>query len=169
MDTTAYGAFIRSKSFLIIIGALLFLGLLLGSFSVGMAIGYHNARESYAWGESYNRVFAGPRGGFMGGVIRDFDGRDYIDAHGVFGEVVRVEGQSLVLSARDGLERVVVVLPTTEMRKFRDAATINDIRVGDSAVIVGTPDSEGRIQAQLIRIMPYTDGMMPSPKSLLPR
>ena len=156
MNLNSFTAFVRSKSFLAIIGVLLFFALMLGSFSAGMAVGYHKARASYAWGESYNRVFAGPRGGFIGGMMRDIDGRDYIDAHGVFGQVIKIDGQSLVISGRDSLERIVTVLPDTAIRKFRNPVPLSDVKVGDTIVVVGAPGQEGSIQAQLIRIMPPT-------------
>jgi hypothetical protein len=168
MDLNSTAVFIKSKAFLAIIGMLLVLGLMLGSFSVGMAVGYHKARNSFAWGENYNRVFAGPRGGFLGDMMRDIDGRDYIDAHGVFGQVVKTDTASLVISGRDGLERVVLLTPDTIVRKFRDDISAAEVKVGDTVVVVGAPDESGSIQAELIRIMPPMPPATAQP-TLLPR
>lgn len=168
MNPNSFAEFIRSKSFLAIIGVLVFFALMLGSFSAGMAVGYHKARASYAWGESYSRVFAGPRGGFMGDMMRDVDGRDYIEAHGVFGQIIKMEGQTLIIGGRDSLERIVTVLPDTAIRKFRDDVLLTDVKVGDTIVVVGSPSQNGGIQAQLIRIMPPVPLMTPQ-TNLFPR
>ncbi len=139
---------------MILIGALVFVGVIAGAFGAGVMVGYHKARFSYAWGENYNRMFAGPRDGFMQGMMRDIDGRDFIDAHGVFGQIIKVEEHSLVLSGRDGLERIVTITPDTAIRLFRDSVPLANIHVNDTVVVVGTPDIDGHIQAQLIRLMP---------------
>jgi hypothetical protein len=154
-------AFIRSRLFVVIILTVASIAALLGSFGIGVAVGYHKARASYAWGESYNRVFAGPRGGFMGGMMGDAAGRGYIDANGVYGQIVKIDVQSLVIGARDGLERVVTILPNTVIRRFQEQVNIADVHVGDAVVVVGTSDTDGRILAQLIRVMPPAGTALP--------
>ncbi len=166
MNTTSIGDFIKSKNFIVLIVAVAVSAVAAGSFSMGMAVGFHKARNSYAWGENYHRTFAGPRGGFVKGFVRDFDGREFIESNGVFGTVIKVDAQSLVISGRDGREQVVAVSPGTVIRKFKDEVPLSGVTLHDTVVVVGAPDQSGTLQAELIRIMPMSPtspgGPMPS-------
>lgn len=84
-----YNKIFQSKLFkLFLLGIGIFILLLLG-FKLGMVVGFGKARFSYRWGENYHQNFAGPRGGFF----EDFyDNKDFIEAHGVFGEIIKIDG-----------------------------------------------------------------------------
>ncbi|MEI6288394.1 MAG: hypothetical protein WCP18_02290 [bacterium] len=128
-------------------------------FAAGMFIGFRKADFSYQWGENYHRNFAGPRGGFM----QNFSGRDFIDAHGTFGQVIQNSSSTLTIKSNDGAEKNILINASTVIRKFRDEIKISDINIGDNLVIIGDPDQSGQIQANLIRLMPPppTDNLPP--------
>jgi len=140
----------ESKNFkgaLIGVGA--FIAVLL-IFGAGMAIGFKKADFSFRWGDNYHKNFGGPRGGFF----KDFTGRDFIEAHGVFGQIIKIDGQMIIIKGQGNVERLVVVKDTTIINRGRETIKISDLKVDDSVVIVGQPNASGQIEAKLIRIMP---------------
>ncbi len=149
--------FLKSRLVIVVVGVLFVLALLIGSFGLGVAVGYHKARFSYAWGENYHRNFGGPRGGMFFG----FGGGDFIDAHGTFGQVIKIEvatktgeASTLVLKGKDGVEKIVLVSDDTSITRFRDKLKISDIKNDDYVTIIGEPNDKGQIVAKLIRIIP---------------
>lgn len=126
-------------------------------FGAGMAIGFKKADFSFRWGENYHKNFGGPRGGFF----RDFTGRDFIDAHGVFGQIIKIDpstgsGQAatIIIKGRENVERTVVINDGTIINRGRETIKIGDLKINDYVVIVGEPNSSGQIEAKLIRNMP---------------
>lgn len=130
---------------------------LLLTFHAGKLAGYRKASFSYRWGENYHRNFAGPRHGFMRGGFAD---REFIDAHGTFGQVMSVDGPTVVIKGRDGVEKTVTTGPDTSIFRFRDAIAVSDLRAEDTVVVIGAPDDQGRIAAKFVRVLPPppTDG-----------
>ncbi len=119
-------------------------------FGAGMAIGFKKADFSFRWGENYHKNFGGPRGGFF----RGFSGRDFIESHGVFGQIIKIDGQTIIIKGRENMERPVVIKDNTVINRGRETIKISDLKVDDSVVIVGQPDASGEIEAKLIRVMP---------------
>ncbi|MBI4457942.1 hypothetical protein HY633_03190 [Candidatus Uhrbacteria bacterium] len=135
--------------------------LLLAAFQAGIHVGYRKAGFAYQWGENYHRVFGGPGDGFM----REARGRgpDFMAAHGIFGTILKVDGDEIVIAGQDGVERTVVVDAATEIRggreRFAAAALVADERV----VVIGEPDGSGRLLAKFMRVFPK-DEPLPSPR-----
>ena len=136
--------------FLIAIAVVLELAVLAGAFSFGMAVGFHKARFSYEWGEHYDRNFGGPHHGLFG--FRE--GSQFMDAHGTFGHVIKVDTSSIVIQGRDNVEKVVLVDNATSIQRMRQAIGIQDLKIDDSVVIIGEPNNQGQIIAKFIRVMP---------------
>jgi hypothetical protein len=42
----------------------------------------------------------------------------------------------------------------TQVRKFRDAAAVTDLKTDDFVVVIGSPDDSAEIVAKFIRILP---------------
>src|SRR4030042_4171400 len=96
--------FIKSRTFAgIIIGAFA-VALLAATFSAGAMVGSHKARFSFAWGDNYYKNFAGPRGGFLPGP-RDLE---FMEAHGIAGKILRVDGSVLLISGGHDRERTII-------------------------------------------------------------
>lgn len=142
--------FFQSKSFkilLIVIGALI---LILSGFKAGEFVGFRKARFSYRWAENYNRNFAGPRGGFM----HQSFGKEYVDAHGTVGQIIKIDGNTLVIKGQNDVEKTILISDKTVINRLRDNIKVADLKVDDLVVVIGSPDDSGQIEAKLIRIMP---------------
>jgi hypothetical protein len=90
----------------------------------------------------------------MGGMMEDFRGRDYIDAHGVFGQILKVDGSVVSIKGRDGVEKSVLVNSATSIKLFRDDIKVSDLKVDDFVSIIGEPNAAGQIVAKFMRVMP---------------
>ena len=147
--------FFQSKKFQIITWIVAGVMVFLLVFKAGMIVGYKKAGFSYRWGENYHRNFAGPRQGFAS----NFFDKDFIESHGTFGQIIKIDGSLLVVKGRDNAEKIIVVTNNTFIRSSRDVALLSDLKVDDYIVIIGQPNNQGQIEAKFIRIMP--DFLMP--------
>ncbi len=121
-------------------------------FGVGVKVGGMKARFSYRWGENYHRNFAGPPGGFFGNFM--MNDREFTDAHGVFGQIIKIDGSTLVVKGQDDVEKLIVVKGDTVINRFRDTVKVGDLKVDEYVVVIGSPNDSGQIEAKLIRVMP---------------
>jgi hypothetical protein len=163
MDTDNILKFFRSKAFVIVIIALFGLALLAGAFGLGIFVGYRKATFSYRWGENYHLNFGGPRGGFFQN-FQDLGGRDFIGAHGVFGQIIKIDDQTLVIKGQDNVERVVLVKSDTSIRRLGENIKLGDLKTNEYITVIGEPNDSGQIEAKFIRVMP-----LPSPSAPMPR
>lgn len=122
--------------------------------ALGIFIGGMKASFSYRWAENYHKNFGGPRGGFMGG-FPGFPDRDFIEGHGAFGEIVKINDSDLVIKGRDDVEKVILITKDTVIKKARKTIKKEDLKVGNAVTIIGAPDKEGRIEAKLIRVFGF--------------
>lgn len=122
----------------------------LAVFQAGMFVGYHKAQFSYRWGEQYHRNFAGPREGFF----RDMRDRRFIEPHGTFGQILSVDGASLIIKGKDDIERPVLLGNQTVIRRFEETIHADGLRVDEFVVIIGSPNADGAIDAKFVRVMP---------------
>lgn len=128
-------------------------------FGAGIFVGERKARFSYRWAEQYHRNFAGPRAGFFDDW-RSFPGGDFIGAHGVFGQIIKIDpltdsGQAtLVIRGSDEVEKIVLVGDNTVVKSFRDVAKLSELKVDDYIVVIGEPNDAGQIEAKFIRLLP---------------
>ena len=142
---------VQSKAFR---GALTIVGIALAAlviFQAGEAIGFRKAAFSYRFGDNYYRAFSserGPksfrmqmRGGFM-------------EAHGAAGRIVSINLPTFVVSGPDEVEKVVLIGDDTEIRHFDTSVAASELRVGDFAVVIGSPNENSQIEAELVRILP---------------
>ncbi|MFA5742678.1 MAG: hypothetical protein WCX77_02070 [Candidatus Paceibacterota bacterium] len=143
--------FFQSKLFQgIIIGMAIFLAFLL-IFKAGMMVGSRKAEFSGNWSENYHLNFAGPKEGFL----NEFEGKDFMEANGVFGQIIKVEGSSIVVKGKDDVEKSIIIEDgTTTIKRLKDTLKISDLKTNDLIVIIGEPNGTGQMQARLIRVMP---------------
>jgi hypothetical protein len=128
-------------------------------FGFGMFVGGIKARFSYRWAESYHENFAGPKGGFFGNWQRmpPLPG-DFVQSHGTFGEIIKINNSDFVIKGQAEMEKIVLIKDDTVIEKGRTKITKNDLKVGDQVVVIGSPNNQGQIEAKLIRLF---DGNMP--------
>ncbi|MFH1111946.1 MAG: hypothetical protein V1712_02650 [Patescibacteria group bacterium] len=143
--------FWQSKIFLTatwIIGAMI---ILLCIFQIGVMVGARKAGFTYRWGENYHRNFAGPQGGFAPPGLGD---RDFIEANGIVGQIIKLDTNSLVIKGRNNVERVVLINEQTTILRFQDTVKYVDLKIDEFIVVIGEPNAAGQIEAKFIRIMP---------------
>jgi len=136
----------------IIIGLLTIVALV-SVFGLGVFVGKKKAEFSYRWAEHYHQMFAGPRFGFFG-KWRGFLREEFIEAHGSVGEIIKIEGNNLIVKGKDNIERVIVVNEKTVIKRGLKDIKISDLKVGDVIVVIGSPNDKGQIEAKLIRVFP---------------
>lgn len=131
-------------------------------FAFGLAVGFHKAKFSCNWGENYERNFMGPhpgmmdgpRGpmGMMGEKFRDFEGRDFRNAHGLAGTIISITDNNIAIKDRDNKENTVAVSDKTIIKSGRDDIKITDLKNDQQVVVMGKPGDSGVINADLIRV-----------------
>jgi hypothetical protein len=138
-------------------------------FQAGMAVGFRKANFSFKWGENYQRNFGGPRGGFLGNFIRnDFVGKDFINGHGVFGQIIKIDGSTIIIKGADNAEKIVLSKDDTAINRFQEKIKVGDLKVDDQVIVIGSPNNAGQIEAKLIRVMPASlaGGPLPFKKQI---
>jgi len=143
-----YNKIFQSKTFKTAFWGIGGLVVLLLVFGAGMAIGFKKANFSFRWGENYHRNFGGPRGG----MFNDFMGRDFMNAHGNAGSIIKVDGNTLIIKGQDNVEQTIVVSDQTMIRRQQDNLKVFDLKVDDRVTVIGSPNKEGQIEAKLIRV-----------------
>lgn len=136
----------------IILSLLIFVAILL-ILGIGMRIGTEKAKFSCGWAQNYHENFAGPRTGFLGDW-RIMPGGDFIESHGSLGEIIKINEKNFVIKDRGNTEKIILVNGNTTINRLKETIKITDLKVGDFAVVIGTPNDSGQIEAKLIRIMP---------------
>lgn len=152
--------FIHSKTFKLIAAVVGIFLIAIISFGTGVAVGLRKARYSYSWGANYERNFMGGprmmnggRGGFFGGMMREFDGGDFRNAHGLAGTIVSISGNNIVVKdSATNQENTVAVTDSTIIRSRGADLKIGDLEQNDQIVVMGNPDNNGVIDASLIRV-----------------
>ncbi|MCX6786000.1 MAG: hypothetical protein NTZ18_04080 [Candidatus Komeilibacteria bacterium] len=135
--------------------------LLLVVFKVGLMVGVRKADFSCRWSDNYQNNFGGPRAGFLKG----FGDRDFLEASGTFGQIIKLDGQNLVIKGQNDAEKIIVIDNETVIKRLNETVKFGDLKVDDYIVVIGEPNQGGQIEAKLIRVMPQPPqgGQMPPP------
>lgn len=149
----------KSKAVKIIIAIVGLFLIILVSFAGGVAVGLHKAKFSSDWGKNYERNFmgerpgeGGPLGGGMMGMMRDFSGRDFRNAHGLAGTIISIADNNIIVKDKDGKENTVAVTDKTMIKNGRDDISLGDLKQDDQIVVMGQPGDNGVVNAALIRV-----------------
>jgi len=163
---------VKSKKFKVALGIVGLLLIVLVSFAGGVAAGLHKAKFSYQWGQNYERNFMGvgrgnigmmdadDRGGMMNGRLtgammdlpRSAEGRDFRNAHGLAGTIISISDNNLIVKDRDNKENTVAVTDKTIIKDHMADVKLIELKANDQIVIIGTPNEQGVINADLIRV-----------------
>ena len=145
-----FNKFLQSKTFkIILLGIGIFVVILL-IFQLGLTVGFRKARFSYRWEENYHKNFAGPRNGFL----KDFTGKDFIEANGVFGSIIEIGSSTLIIKGRNDTEKIILLKIDTAIKRFQKTIKPEDLKIDESIVVIGSPNDAGQIEAKLIRVTP---------------
>lgn len=139
-------------------------------FTAGVNVGFRKAKFSFKFGENYERNFMGPRPGvdkpmnpngpmgIMREQIRNFEGRDFRNPHGISGTIISISDNSLVVKDKDNKESTVSVDNKTAIKSGRDDIEIGDLKTEEQIVVIGKPGDNGVINADLIRVFDKDTG-----------
>ena len=111
-------------------------------FLAGESFGYH--RVEFSYNMMANHMMLPGDGTFIG-------------SHGASGIVVAVNLPNIIVSDDDGVEKTIVLNGQTILRKFSNRVASSSITEGDEIIVIGSPDTRGRIVASLVRILPIDD------------
>lgn len=75
------------------------------------------------------------------------------DAHGAVGTITAVALPTFTMETRAGASQSILVGTSTLIRSM-DQANEQALSVGSQVIVLGEPDSQGRIDAKLIRVLP---------------
>lgn len=151
---------LKNKIFQIVIVSLCVLAIFVFGFSLGIQVGEHGRGFTNDWSDNYHKNFAGPRGGFMQEMMKD---QEIINANGVFGQIIKIEGNNMVVKGNKDVEKIIVVGEKTIINRGRETVSLSDLKVTDTVVVVGEPNAVGQIEAKLVRVMPGFGGQQGPP------
>ena len=90
----------------------------------------------------------------MGGFLNMFPMMDYTGGHGIFGSIISIDNNNIIILDQDYFEKRIVISSDTAIRDNTKIIDISDLKVGDNVVIIGSPNEEGQIEAKFIRVIP---------------
>jgi len=146
--------FFHSRFFKVMIYSLAVIFIALIIFYAGIQVGLRKSFFSSRWGENYGRNFGGLRGGMIGLPPGD----EPIGGHGTFGQIIRINLPQVVIKSPQDVEKIIVIGADTQIRELRGIINSSELRVGETVVVIGSPDSSGLIDADLIRVLPPAPG-----------
>ncbi len=119
-------------------------------FAAGVSVGSHKAEYVSRIGENYNKIFGA-----------DHDVNMQIP-HGTIGKIIKIDASSIVVLGKDNVEKIILTDDDTMIKHFHDDIKFSDISIGDSVVVIGSPDDQGQIVAKLIRVVTPSVQITPS-------
>ena len=124
-------------------------------FYAGVIVGFHKASFGRAWGENYERNFGfGPDHALLG--VNNFP-----NANGAIGKIIKIELPTIIVQDKDNAEKVISTNTDTQIQKMKQNITTNDLKLDDFVVVIGTPNTQGQIEAKFIRVMPAGMPVLP--------
>lgn len=157
----------ESKKVLVIasiLGVLIIASLI---FQAGVSVGFHKASFGRNWSENYGRNFGMMRDGDRDFIRGMMDQRNFPNAHGSVGKIIKIELPIIIVQDRDGTEKIVIIKDDTSIRSVKENIKVSNLKVDDFIVVIGSPNEEGQIEAKLIRLMPAGMPQAPLPPQLL--
>ncbi len=124
-------------------------------FTLGIHIGERKAGHFSGWQRGYRHMMPSHHG-FLEREEGGLPSRPlFPNGHGVFGNVLSVSSEGLVIQGKDGIEQAVLVTSSTMIRVGEEAISFQDFPKDLTKLQVsafGTPNSSGQINARLIRL-----------------
>ncbi len=146
--------FFESRALHVIVYVIFAIAIVLFVFQAGILIGYKKAFFSCRLGENYNRDIEGHEG--SDGMLPDFNSlnNNLPNANGASGYIIKMSLPNIIIADKDGVEKTVSITDNTIFREFRNDIKSSEIKTGDYVIVIGSPDNNGNIEANLIRVLP---------------
>jgi hypothetical protein len=135
------------KKVIIAIGTL---SIVLIIFNAGIFVGYHKAQFSQARGEMFKRGFNDPKF-FLAPFMH---GKNDQNPHGTVGKILSISDGKALIELPDEVEQTILIGTSTIIRYSKNATTTQSLVAGDFVAVIGTPHTDGDIQASFIRVLP---------------
>ena len=140
----------QSKTFKVVFLGVAGLIIILLVFKAGIMIGVRKADFSCRWSDNYHRNFGGPQSGFLKG----WGDRDFLNANGTFGQIIKIDGLTLIIKGGNDVEKIILIKDATTIQRLKETIKLADLKIDDYVVIIGEPNNTGQIEAKLIRLLP---------------
>ncbi|MDD4931084.1 MAG: hypothetical protein PHG66_02915 [Candidatus Colwellbacteria bacterium] len=148
---------IKSKTVRAILLSASGIAVVLSIFQLGAAIGYRKAAFSYRMGDNYHKIFDGRPGERNPGLPP----QGLMPGHGSAGLIMKMELPNVIVETPDNTEQSIITNERTIVKRFRETIKPGDLMVGDTIVVIGSPNEDGQIEAKLIRTIPSPSDMGP--------
>ncbi len=119
-------------------------------FGVGVFVGQKRAEFSFEWAENYHHNFGGPKQG----LFNNFPAMDFTNSHGVFGPIINIDANTIIIKDQNAVEKTVVISSDTVIRNNSGILKLSRLTLSDTVVVIGSPNSQGQIDAKFIRVLP---------------
>ena len=139
--------FIKSNTFKKTMKIVMALIILILVFAAGVFVGLEKARFSYRFGENYYNNFE------RGRHFLPTD-QDFINAHGIAGQIIKITDNDITIKGAEGVEKNIIVSDQTTIRQGFQDIKINDLKIDENVIVIGSPSDKGEIEAKLIRLLP---------------
>ncbi len=130
-------------------------------FQAGVFVGFKKAEFAEQFGGNYYRTFGTSRDK-MGGFFRE----DIAGGHGASGKIIKINLPTFVVAEPDNTEKIISINDDTILRRFRDEINETDLKIDDSVLVLGSPNSSGQIIAKFIRLLPSSPQLASTTKSI---
>lgn len=148
----------NSKKSKAIVSVILIILAALAIFQAGIFVGFHKAKFSYGLGNNYYQTFGDFRGAIPGRIgeimPRGLFHEEVSTAHGVAGKIISVSLPTIIVEGRDNIEKIISINDDTQIREFRNTIRPEGLKVGDQVIVIGDPNNQSQIEAELIRVVP---------------
>jgi hypothetical protein len=148
---------VESKKFKIAIYVLGAFFVLLFVFQAGMMVGFRKASFNHDWGNNYERNF-GPNK--KGPQFFEGDFGRMPNANGAIGKIIKVELPNIVVLDKDQTEKIIVINDNTDILERKDKIAKESLTIDKFIVVIGNPNTNGQIEAKLIRVIPSPEEML---------
>jgi hypothetical protein len=128
---------------------------LLLTFSAGITVGFRKASFGRAWGDNYERNFG------MRPNRPMFGNDNFPNANGAIGKIIKIELPTIIVQDKNNTEKVVLIKDDTKIQEIMANIKMSDLALDKYVTVIGSPNSQGQIEAKFIRVMPL--GMPPVP------
>ncbi len=157
-----WSEYIHSKTarkILMGIGALIIILLI---FDVGILVGYKKGTFSCRLSDNYFRIFGEEQGDNVG-LNTQIPQGEMPTGHGAVGTIAHIDLPVLIVANADKLEKSVHISDSTIIRRINKTIHASDLKIDDFVVVVGSSNNQGQVEAKLIRVLPPSPTVSPTP------
>jgi hypothetical protein len=78
----------------------------------------------------------------------------YMNQHSAIGQITKIDQDSIFIKDPDGIEKLIVVGTSTEIRNKDKILSTSDLNIDDFIVAIGSPDNACQLEAKAIQVVP---------------